>query len=102
MFWSAFIWGLGVTVGGSIGLMLFVFLFGLYKSKASQSSVELAEFANKALTRRNELTEKQIEHLLSISLSLESIAADAAEDEYEDEDDDVSDEVDDAEKYWNS
>lgn len=71
MFWTAFIWGLGVTVGGSIGLMLFVVLFFCWScvahSKTAKRANELAELSQAALVRRNELTEKQIDHLAVIA-----------------------------------
>jgi len=75
MFWTAFIWGLGTTFGGSIGLMGFIVLYDLWariaRSKAARRANELAELANTALMRRNELTEQQVEHLKSISRSVE-------------------------------
>lgn len=75
MFWTAFIWGFGCTVGGSLGLMCFVILHDLWgvlvKTKAAKRANELAELANTALMRRNELTEQQIEQLSSIAQSAE-------------------------------
>lgn len=75
MFWQAFIWGFGCTVGGSLGLMCFVIMHDLWgvlvKTKASKRANELAELANTALMRRNELTEKQIEQLASIAQAAE-------------------------------
>lgn len=75
MFWKAFIWGFGCTVGGSFGLMVFIVLHDLWgilvKTKAAKRANELAELANTALMRRNELTEKQIEQLTSLAESAE-------------------------------
>jgi hypothetical protein len=75
MFLTAFIWGFGCTVGGSLGLMCFVILHDLWgvlvKTKAAKRANELAELANTALMRRNELTEQQIEQLASIAQSAE-------------------------------
>lgn len=75
MFWQAFIWGFGCTVGGSLGLMCFVILHDLWgvlvKTKAAKRANELAELANTALMRRNQLTEQQIEQLASIAQSAE-------------------------------
>lgn len=75
MFWTAFIWGFGCMVGGSLGLMCFVILQDLWcvlvKTKAARRANELAELANTALMRRNELTEQQIEQLASIAQSAE-------------------------------
>lgn len=77
MFWTAFIWGLGATLGGSFGLMFYIVLHDIWakfaKSKALMRANELAEASNKALIRRNELTEKQIEHLATIASSLEDM-----------------------------
>lgn len=75
MFWTAFIWGLGTTLGGSIGLMAFVVLFFCWQSvmhsETAKRANELAELANAALMRRNELTEQQIDRLDSIARSAE-------------------------------
>jgi len=82
MFWTAFIWGLGVSCGAAFGLILFVALKCVWdltvNSKPVKLANELAEAANVALTRRNELTEKQIGQLTSIAASLSTIA-DASE-----------------------
>jgi len=71
MFWTAFTWGFGCTVGGSLGLMCFVIMHDLWglvvKTKAARRANELAEMANTALVRRNELTERQIEQLTAIA-----------------------------------
>ena len=77
MFWTAFIWGLGATLGGSFGLMFYIVLHDIWakfaKSKALIRANELAELANVALMRRNELTEIQISHLETIASSLEQL-----------------------------
>lgn len=78
MFWTAFIWGLAATLGGSFGLMSFVILFDLWRKVAKIKEIkranELAELANTALMRRNELTEKQIGALAAMAVSLSTIA----------------------------
>lgn len=70
MFWTAFVWGLGASCGGSLGVMLFVVMFFALQwfagTKAGKTSLEYAELAQAALERRNELTERQIEHLDAI------------------------------------
>lgn len=75
MFWNAFIWGLGTTLGGSIGLMSFIAMKCIwdmiFNSKPVKRANELAELANSALVRRNELTEQQIDRLDSIAHSAE-------------------------------
>jgi len=77
MFWTAFIWGLGTTLGGSIGLMSFIALKCIWdmtvNSKPVKRANELAELANAALVRRNELTEKQIEKLNDIAHVIDSV-----------------------------
>lgn len=75
MFWNAFVWGLGATLGGSIGLMAFVVLFALWKwlteTKAAKRSSEVAELMLAALDRRNELTNEQLVLLGRIAVAME-------------------------------
>ena len=77
MFWTAFVWGVGVSFGASFGLLFLVvmlcFVVAFCTSDRVKKSTELAEAANAALFRRNELTEKQIEHLATIASSLEEL-----------------------------
>ena len=76
MFWTAFVWGLGASLGASVGLMSFVVLKCLWdmatKTKAAMRLNEINELSIAALTRRNELTEQQIEHLGVIAMAMES------------------------------
>lgn len=78
MFWTAFIWGLGVTLGGSIGLMAFVVLFAgwswLANTKTVKRASEVAELSLKALDRRNDLTEGQIATIERIAIVAERMA----------------------------
>jgi len=78
MFWTAFIWGLGVSCGAAFGLILFVALKCIWdatvKSKPAKRANELAELANAALVRRNELTEKQIEQLAEMTTVIKDAA----------------------------
>ena len=71
MFWTAFIWGLGVTIGGSFGLMFFIVLFAgwnwLTNTTAVKRAAEVAELSLAALDKRNELTVRQIEYLAAIA-----------------------------------
>jgi uncharacterized membrane protein len=82
MFWTAFIWGLGVSFGASFGILFLIvmlaFVVNFCTSERVRKSAELAEAANVALTRRNDLTEKQIGQLTAIAASLSTIA-DASE-----------------------
>lgn len=77
MFWTAFIWGLGVTLGGSIGLMAFVVMFAgwswLANTKTVKRASEVAELSLKALDRRNELTTEQIDVLKDIVTVVEGL-----------------------------
>ena len=79
MFWTAFIWGLGTTLGGSIGFMSFIALKCIWdmtvNSKPLKRANELAELANAALVRRNELTEKQVGQLSAIGANMATIAS---------------------------
>lgn len=63
-FWIAFVWGIGATAGGSIGMMTFVvMLFGwrwLVETKAVKRSIEVAELSLSALEKRNEISCEQI------------------------------------------
>jgi hypothetical protein len=78
MFWTAFIWGLGVSCGGSIGAMSFVVLLYfwnlLVKSAQFRRANEFAELSYAALVRRNELTEKQIEQLEKMTVVIKDAA----------------------------
>ena len=75
MFWTAFIWGLGATCGGSIGMMAFIMLVSLWKwlteTKAAKRSSEVAELMLAALDRRNELTNEQLVLLGRIAVAME-------------------------------
>jgi len=75
MFWTAVVWGLGVTLGGSIGLMAFIILYDLWvkvaRPKAMKRANELAELANTALIKRNELTEEQLVLLERMAVVME-------------------------------
>lgn len=75
MFWTAFVWGLGVSFGGSIGMMGFVVMITAWRlvaeTEVAKRGTELAELANAALVRRNELTELQIKKLEEIARSAE-------------------------------
>lgn len=73
-FWTAFIWGIGVTLGGSMGMMAFVVLFTAWmrvaNTKAARRASEVAEFSLQALDRRNQLTVEQIEKLDRIAAAI--------------------------------
>ncbi len=71
MFWTAVVWGLGVSFGASIGAMSFVVLLYLWnllvRSEQYKRANEYAELSQAALVRRNELTEQQIEQLAKMT-----------------------------------
>lgn len=75
MFWVAVVWGLGVTLGGSIGMMAFVVLFTGFKwmtqTEAVKKAERVSELSIAALTRRNQLTSEQIEQLNRIASAME-------------------------------
>jgi Flp pilus assembly protein TadB len=67
MFWTAVIWGLGVSFGASIGAMTFVLLFTAFKriseTKAAKAISDHSELVLAALDRRNELSQDQVDKL---------------------------------------
>lgn len=73
-FWTAFIWGIGVTLGGSMGMMAFVVLFTVWRwvtnTKSARRASEVAELSLQALARRNQLTVDQIERLDRIAAAI--------------------------------
>lgn len=84
MFWTAFIWGLGVSCGACFGLLLFILLKSgldaLLNTKAAQASADKAaqasaDLATSLLKERNEMMEETNIHLSRIALCLQSAAA---------------------------
>jgi hypothetical protein len=79
MFLTAVVWGLGVSVGGSIGTMCFVLMLAAFKrATESETAKEILSFherSHEALQERNQLTEKQIEHIAAIRWAMETLAA---------------------------
>jgi hypothetical protein len=79
MFWTAFVWGIGATVGGSIGLMVFVILFAAWsrvaKTPAAVRANELAELTYEVMVQRKELTEKQLNAVTAIRDDIGTLAA---------------------------
>lgn len=75
MFWTAFTWGLGASLGASFGLMCYVVMKRLWdwatNTKATKRVAEINELSLAALDRRNDLTELQIEKLDNICVSME-------------------------------
>ena len=75
MFITAFVWGLGVTFGGSLGLMLFVLMnYGFKRISQTEADKTLLDYhqkANEALVERNMLTLKTISALENIAEAIE-------------------------------
>lgn len=78
MFWTAFVWGIGATTGGSIGLMLFVVLFAVWSRIASTPAAvranELAELMYAVMVERKELTSKQLDVFNTLAYDVGTIA----------------------------
>ena len=78
MFWTAFIWGLGVTLGGSFGLMAFVILYFVWdvvkttwlKTETGKRFDQLSEAFVISLQRQNERTAEQNEKLDKLAESI--------------------------------
>lgn len=73
MFWTAFVWGLGVSLGGSIGLLAFVLMFAAFKAASETETMKKidrhSQLVLAALVKRNDLTEEtnaQLESLVEI------------------------------------
>lgn len=68
-------WGLGVSFGGSVGLMAFLVMKCVWdmlsKTKVAKRIEEINELSVAALTRRNELTQDQIAILERIACAIE-------------------------------
>lgn len=78
MFLTALVWGFGVTLGGSVGLMAFVLMNYGFKRVAESESAKSIEHYHKlsqeALVERNMLTNRQIAVLERIAEANESMA----------------------------
>lgn len=82
MFWTAFVWGIGATAGGSIGLMLLVVLFAVWsavwsrvaKTPAAVRANELAELTYNVMVERKDLSAKQLDTLDLIAYHLGTVA----------------------------
>ncbi len=78
MFWTAFVWGIGATAGGSIGLMVFVILFAAWsrvaKTPAAVRANELAELTYAVMVQRKELTETQLDMVNTLVYHVGTIA----------------------------
>ena len=83
MFWTAFVWGIGVAAGGSIGLMVFVILYTAWyaamKSPAATRAEELPELAYTAMRDANEVSEKQLTQLTALATAVAIIGEFVAE-----------------------
>lgn len=79
MFWTAFVWGLGVTAGGSIGLMGFIVLYAGWEwlTGIAAKKAELLGFnaqSLQALRDRNLKTDEMLEHFAVMATCLTQMA----------------------------
>ena len=78
MFLTALVWGFGVTLGGSVGLMAFVLMNYGFKRVAESETAKSIEYYHKlsqeALVERNMLTKRQIAVLERLAEANESMA----------------------------
>lgn len=75
MFWTAFMWGWGVSVGATAGLMLFFVCFWslewlVGRSKLKATAQELNAQSIAALKERNELTKATNSYLSMIAVAV--------------------------------
>lgn len=81
MFWTAFIWGLGVSCGACFGLLLFIILKSgvdwLLNSTAGQRAQEVNKRTLDLLEGRNELTQGMVDHLAIIAEAARRTNSDA-------------------------
>lgn len=75
--WTAFVWGFGCSCGAAFGLLLFIVLFWLLewltgKAEQKAKAIGFNELSLQALTTRNELSEKMVNHLGRIVAARES------------------------------
>ena len=77
MFWTAVLYGLGGSIGASVGFMLFVVLFSTFKafafSKSTKTLMDYHESNNKALIERNEISEEQVREINKVAAILEKL-----------------------------
>lgn len=85
MFWTAIVWGLGVSIGGSVGLMSFFVMYHFFKVWVNDESLKsLRNFQKQqmeALEKRNELTVQSIEQLVGIKIGLDKLVEAHCEDQ---------------------
>lgn len=80
MFWTAFIWGLGVSTGAAVGLLCWVCMFWSLEWLLGRSADKLdLKKINKesleALVLRNELTRDTNDYLANIARSVRQMSA---------------------------
>lgn len=76
MFWTAFLWGVGVSCGASVGILLLLVMWSLlnwFVGTASKAT-GINEKSLEALIRRNELSEEQVEQMRFLVTAAERIA----------------------------
>lgn len=77
MFWTAFVWGLGVSVGASIGMFSFIVLYAIWNwfmnSKVIKQAADIGQLTLNALNERNNLTKDQVKTLERIAACYEDL-----------------------------
>ena len=78
MFWTAVVWGLGVSCGAAIGMMAFVIMLTIWhwlsKTKLAKRIDELNEINTELLKQRNVIGEDQSEVLTRMMMAMEELA----------------------------
>lgn len=75
MFWTAIVWGIGVSTGASVGMMCFVLMFSVFtritKSEHAKNIEKFHERSHAALVKRNMLSREMIDHMSVIASAAE-------------------------------
>jgi hypothetical protein len=77
MFWDALVWGIGVSLGSTVGLTAFMFAFAAAKrwSVSGPEEQNATERSIAALTRRNQIGEERNEISAEMTDVLRRMAA---------------------------
>ena len=79
MFWTAMVWGLGVSCGASIGMMGFVVMMELFnrltKTEIAKRAIEVHELSIAALRKRNDIGEESNALLERVAAAMEAMYA---------------------------
>lgn len=67
MFWTAFVWGLGGSLGASIGLMSLVVMWHFFDRVANSKRLKSVDESLQALLDRNEISDKMLVQMTMIA-----------------------------------